>query len=81
MSAIILISTLFAPMMLFIAWGVIKGLNDLEVSLRSICPSQFDDIGMAAYFRRGRLAARVGTGCAITILMVIIAAVALIQFR
>ena len=79
--AIILISILFAPTMLFIAWGVIKGLNDLEVSLRRCCPSQFDAIGMATYFRRGRLAARVGTACAIIILMIIISAVALIQFR
>lgn len=80
-SAITLISILFAPIMLFMAWGIIKGLNDLEVSLRSICPSQFDAIGMAEYFRRGRLAARVGIVCAIIILLIIIGAVVLIQFR
>ena len=79
--AIIAVSILFAPTMLFIAWGVIKGLKDLEASLRSICPDQFDSLGMIEYFRRGRLAARVGTACAIFILLIIISAVALIQYR
>lgn len=78
---IIIISIIFAPMILFLAWGIIKGLNDLEVALQRICPLEFDAIGMKEYFRRGRLAARVATGCAIIILIIIIAAVALIQYR
>jgi hypothetical protein len=79
--ATIAVSVLFAPMMLFIAWGVIKGLNDLESTLKKIHPAQFDAAGMDAFFSRGRLAARVAMGCAITILLIIIAAVALIQYR
>lgn len=80
-SAIIAVSIVFAPMMIFIAWGVIKGINDLEFSLRKLCPFQFDATKMDAFFRRGRLAARVVTVCAIIILVIIMIAVTLIQFR
>jgi hypothetical protein len=79
--AMIIVSVMFAPMMIFAAWGVIRGIDDLEISLRKICPMQFESIGMDAFFRRGRLTARVGAGCAIAILIVIVVAVALIQFR
>lgn len=79
--ATLAVSALFAPMMLFIAWGVIMGLNDIETTLRKLHPTQFSATGMDKFFRRGRLAARVAMGCAIAILLVIIVAVSLIQFR
>lgn len=79
--AIVTITILFGPMIIFIAWGVVRGIDDLENSLRKICPTQFEAAGMEKYFLRGRLAARVATGSAILILIVIVVTVALIQFR
>ena len=79
--ALLLVTVLFGPMMIFFAWGVIRGLEDLEETMRRVNPAQFDAVELARFFQRGRLVTRVAVTCCILILFVIGATVATIQFR
>ena len=80
-AAVVAISILFSPILIFFSWGILKGLDDLQASLRRICPVQFDEVAMERYFQRGRITARVAAACCVLILAVVIISVTFVQFR
>lgn len=62
------VSILFAVIMISFAYGVLKGVNQMEKALLRIHPVAFQTLAMESFFRRGKRVGVITTACCVLIL-------------
>ncbi|SFU32274.1 hypothetical protein SAMN05216339_101339 [Nitrosomonas eutropha] len=67
----LIVSTLFAFIMIVVGYGVLKGIGQMERTLAKYNSNEFEAIAMPQYFRRGKIVGIMVALCCLGILFVI----------